>query len=200
MAGFRFNLPDAKPGLFQDTFSRINHRMAQAMQLSVAELSENIRLKVGQNISSAGRFSGRWIKAFTVDQFPKGVASDRYVLSLFFDKSIPYAHIFEFGGTITPKAGLFNRSGLLWIPLTFGNVPKGMTAQEFGASRGGLFRVNRKGGKSPLLLDIKDRRPRFFGVPSVTLRQRFHIRDIGRRETAKFEAIFARNVAVLAAR
>ncbi len=195
MAGFRFELPGLQPSLFSG-ITKFGDRMALAMQASVEELGANIHAKVGENIAQAGRFSRRWISAFTVDQIPHG-PSHTYTLSLFFDKSIPYAHIFEYGGTITPKAGLFNRSGLLWIPLTFGGVPKGMTAQEFGNSHGGLFRVNRKDGKSPLLLDIKDRRPRFFGVPSVTLRQRFHIRDIGRRETAKFEAIFARNLAAL---
>lgn len=211
MAGFHFNLPDAKKGLFRDAATRLRDRMARAMQLAVASLMAQIKQKGDADIKSSGNFSNRWTRAFTVSSLPPvRTPSDRYVISIFFNQTIPYAHIHEFGGTIRPKGGLGSLFGppLLWIPLSFGGVPKSlgpganagkMTAQEFGLQVSPLFRVNRK-GKAPLLLDIKSRRPRYFGVRQVTLRQRFHIRDITKKEVAEFQVTFRAAVAATVSR
>ena len=74
--------------------------------------------------------------------------------------------------------------------LSFAGVPKGMTAQEYGLRVSKLFRVNRKSG-APLLLDIKDRTPKYFGVPQVTIRPKFHIREISAQVMGRFGREFA---------
>lgn len=202
MAGFHFNFPDADKGFFTDFATQLRDRMARALQLSGAELMFNIKKKGDQDILSAGNFTTRWTKAFTVRSQPAITeTSDKYVISVFFNSSIPYGHIHEFGGTIKAKGTLFGPA-LLWIPLK-GQVPKSgggfglMTAQEFGGSVSPLFRVNRK-GKAPLLLDIKSRKPRYFGIAQVTLPPRFHIRQICQTEVDGMQALFSAAIAATA--
>lgn len=198
MAGFHFNLPDVPKRLFQTEADRLRDRIVRAIQLATGELMLNIKAKGDSDILGAGNFTRRWTDAFTVQAKPPiAESSDKYLISIFFNSTIPFAHIHEFGGTIKAKGTLFGPA-LLWIPLK-GAVPRSkgtgpnaglMTAQEFGASESPLFRVNRK-GKAPLLLDIKSRRPRYFGIASVTLPKRFHIRDISAREAGKFQRLFS---------
>lgn len=203
MAGFHFNLPDVEKRLFNKATDHLRDRFARSLQLSVGELMLNIKRAGDADILGSGNFSQRWTKAFTVESDPPiQKTSDKYTISVFFNSSIPYAHIHEFGGTITAKGTLFGPA-LLWIPLSFANVPQSgggpnagkMTAQEYGASVSPLFRVTRKSGKAPLLLDIKSRKPIYFGIRSVTLPQRFHIRDVCKNEVGNYQGLFSAAIA-----
>jgi hypothetical protein len=73
-------------------------------------------------------------------------------------------------------------------------MPKGMGAKQFGRTQGGLFRVNRKGGKSPLLLSIRDGEPKYFGIAQVRLRKRFHLREIARDVMRRFVDFYDANL------
>lgn len=197
-AGFSFSVPTAEARLFTSAFEKLRERMATAFQIAAAELQFNIKSEGNANIRGAGNFSSRWTDAFTVRCEPNiSQTSTKYTIDIFFNESIPYAHIHEFGGEIKPKNSLGSLFGppLLWIPLSFANVPKSgggsgkMTAQEYGASVSPLFRVNRQ-GKSPLLLSVKDRKPVYFGIKSVTIPQRFHIRDICAKNANDFGESF----------
>lgn len=204
MAGFMFNLPTAKRGLFRDATTKLKDRLARALQLSVHNFMANVKEKGDIDIRHSGKFSARWRRALIVDSIPRiQTQSDQYEVRVYFDSSIPYAHVHEFGATIRAKGTLFGPA-LLWIPLKFAKVPRSrgggknagrMTAQEYGNTVSRLFRVNRK-GKAPLLLDVKQGKPRYFGIPAVTLKQRFNLRDITKREFADFKATYA--AAVLA--
>lgn len=197
MAGFHLNIPTAEKGLFQNSAVNISDGLTRSFQLAVAELAFNIKKQGDVDISTAGNFSGRWTRAFTVRTTPLvTTTSDKYTIDVFF--TIPYAHIHEFGGVIKPKGGLGSLFGppMLWIPLSFANVPKSggenaglMTAQEYGLSVSSLFRVNRR-GKSPLLLDIKSRKPIYFGLSQSVIPKRFHIREICKRNVDAFQAQF----------
>jgi hypothetical protein len=90
----------------------------------------------------------------------------------------PGAMIFETGGTI-------HGSPLLWLPIS-GTDAEGVQASNYGDQ---LFSVNRKAGGVPLLFSIKDRAPKYFGVPSVTIPKKFHIGEIQERVMSNFTDI-----------
>lgn len=207
MAGFHFNMPTAEKGLFEQASTKLRDDLARSLQLAVAELAFNIKQQGDADISTAGNFSARWTRAFTVRSTPALTAttSDKYTLDVFF--TIPYAHIHEFGGVIKPKGNLGSLFGppMLWIPLSFAHVPKSggnspnaglMTAQEYGLQVSPLFRVNRK-GKAPLLLSMQTRKPIYFGLAKSTIPQRFHIRDICRRNVDVFKNTFSAAVVTM---
>lgn len=199
MAGFHLNIPTANLGLFNKASDKIRNAFSQALQVAVAELAFTIKSRGDEDILSAGKFTQRWTSSFTVLSTPKAtVTSDRYVLEVFF--TIPYAHIHEFGGVVKPKGNLGSLFGppLLWIPLSFANVPKSagtgpnagtMTAQEYGLSVAPLFRVNRKSG-APLLFDSISKKPKYFGLAQAIIPKRFHIRDICAKSVADFRTTF----------
>lgn len=123
-----------------------------------------IKRRGDTDISKAGKFSPRWPAAFMVDSTSNGPQAN---ISVGFSNAIPYANIHEFGGTIRGKP-------LLWIPLSFANVPKDTPARSFP---GGLFSVSRA-GRRPLLFSVLSKEPKYVGIEAVTLRPRFHIRSI----------------------
>lgn len=90
--------------------------------------------------------------------------------------------VHEKGATIRAK----NKSGLLWIPLSFAKDAKGIMARDFPDP---LFRVDRD-GKAPLLLSAADKKPKYFGVPSVKIPKRFRIFEIIREITRKVAGVY----------
>lgn len=174
--------------LFATDFEKTRERMVRSFGVSAFTMANKIKSRGDANIRGAGRFSARWTRAFQAQVTPNKIGATAYRIVMFF-RGIPYAHVHEFGALIRGKPSLFNRSGLLWIPLSFAHIPSGVTAQEFGTSHGGLFRVNRK-GKNPLLLSVRDKKPKYVGVASVRLRQRFRIREIVDAAAAEFSRDF----------
>jgi hypothetical protein len=132
----------------------------QATAFAAVATARTIRERGRQNIAAAGQFGARWQEGLNVDV---NTSSSPIVIEISHDQ--PGFRNFEFGGEVFGKP-------LLWIPLSFAD-PKAKAANF----PGGLFRVDRK-GKPPLLLSIKDRKPKFVGKTRVKVPQKFHVRDI----------------------
>lgn len=161
-----------------------------AVRKTMEQASVRIEKRAEADIMRAGKFSARWPAAFTVNT-RYGEASA--AMSVGFSREIPYAHVHEFGATIRGKP-------LLWIPLSFSDVPvigPGSTRMWARNYPGGLFRVTRPGRK-PLLFSKLDKKPKYVGVEHVTLKPRFHIRSIVanvvRTELAKMFAGYVKGV------
>ena len=56
--------------------------------------------------------------------------------------------------------------------------------------RSKLFSVNRKVGGPPLLFSMRDRSPKYFGIPSVEIPKKFHISEIQTRVMDNFADVF----------
>lgn len=82
--------------------------------------------------------------------------------------SSPYFWVHE-------KGALIKGNPLLWIPLSFADVPKGVYARNYP---GRLFRVDRISGGAPLLWDAADKQPKYAGVTQVNIKKSFHITEI----------------------
>lgn len=136
--------------------------MAKAIKLTTLDIAQSIEREGKRDIAGAGKFGRKWIEGFHVDVTPRSGALTNSVISVSHD--IPFAFIFETGGTIRGKP-------IMWVPLSFAKLRKD---EDF---TGGMFRVNRK-GKPPLLFSVIDKKPKFVGLARVFLRKRFHIRRI----------------------
>jgi hypothetical protein len=135
-------------------------KLLVAVHATTKAAAVEIKKRAEADILSAGKFSARWPNALqAVPEDDK----DQSTIKVFFDSSIPYAHVHEFGAVIRGKP-------LLWIPLPW-NAHK-VRARDFP---GQLFRVNRV-GKHPLLMSKEG--AQYVGVEQVILRPRFHIRSI----------------------
>jgi hypothetical protein len=167
-------------------------RMRGARQTAARNVQSVILNDGRADIKAGGNFGNRWTDAWTAQlDKPTAELGEQMVISTFFDGSKflagrrtgpNYAHVFEFGATIKAK----NASGFLWIPLSFANVPIDAWPRD---SANGYFMV-RRSGKAPLLLSLADKQPTFFGLPQVTLRPRFHLRDIGTKAAAQFKDFY----------
>lgn len=131
------------------------------------DVVEYVVPRARSDISSAGKFGARWVTGF------KGKVSQgggHYLVSFTMPTKPPMVHwkVFEYGAVIKGKP-------LLWIPLSFAKDAQGIRARDYP---GKLFRVNRKSGGAPLLLGGKPASPKYFGIPSVTIPKKFHLRSI----------------------
>lgn len=126
------------------------------------------------DIASAGAFGGRWI--FGLHVTTSGALPN---MRLSMTHDVNYAGIFETGGTI-------HGHPFLYIPIS-GTDAVGIRARDYG----GLFspaHPNRTG--KPLLFSIADKKPRYFGVESVTIPPKFHLRQDIKSVMANFRNIF----------
>ncbi len=100
-------------------------------------------------IAGSGRFGDRWIEGLHV-------TLDNMRISMSHD--IPYADIFETGGTITGHP-------LLWLPLGVGPAS-------------GERLVSAAHAKKPLMLSINDKLPKLFGTASVTIPKKWDLNGV----------------------
>lgn len=90
-----------------------------------------------------------------------------------------------------PRVGLFETGGkihgnpLMWIPLS-GTDAVGVLAKNFP---GGLYSATPP-GRRPLLFAVSDRKPRYFGIEEVQVKQRLHLREIQRDVMRDFQQLF----------
>ncbi len=143
---------------------------------AAANMAASMILIIGRlDIASAGNFETRWTDGLHVTVDGDGGSLGNIRISMTHD--IPYAGIFETGGTIYGNP-------LLWIPFSDTDAA-GIGARDYP----GL--VSARGDRPlPLLLSISDKLPRYFGVESVTIPQKFHLNSDIQSVMANFRAIF----------
>jgi hypothetical protein len=73
--------------------------------------------------------------------------------------------------------------------LEIGELRGGRSAAKFAETQGGLFSVQRQ-GKAPLLFSKQDQKPKFFGIESIHLRKRFHLKEAVQRVADRMQQIF----------
>lgn len=149
---------------FKAGVQRFKGKATAAIQHAAKAAAADIEEQGRKDIAAGGNFrSQRWQDGFKAKVSYQS-ASD---LSIRVTHDVPYWVVFEEGRVINGKP-------LLWIPLSFGQA-NGVRARDYP---GKLFRVDRA-GKNPLLMDANG--PQYVGVSSVTLRRRWHLRDIVKR-------------------
>jgi hypothetical protein len=178
---FVFSDPKAGPQ-WRAQMQRKIRRIARAATLGARDAAKDIEAQGRLKIGTVGRFGPRWQRGLHAEAFPKS----GFVINARIDvyHTEPGARVHEYGGLIQGKP-------LLWLPLTFANVKQ--RAAEYGKQHG-LFRVDRKGGKKPLLLSKRDRKPKFVGVSQVRIPARWGIRTISKDVMSRFAIYYSRNL------
>jgi len=169
-----------------DWLKAIRDRQKPVAEAAVASLREVASTSVQEgrkDIAAAGpNFRENWQKG--LQYRTKGAKKDE-APSLQAQATIYHrygiAGVFEHGATISGRP-------LLWIPTTRGGpAPKKSGKKLVSAT------INGK----PMLFDAGDhdrhRKPLYVGVPSVTIRKRFHITEIVKRNVKKMAEFFIRN-------
>lgn len=163
---------------WKENFEGTARDFDQAMKTAANMAASLIQAEVRGDISRAGNFGGDWLDAVQVETEDTSGGDMRITLTL--DK--PGATVFENGGTIQGHP-------LLWLPLSStGRIP----ARDYPDQ---LFSVN-VAGKPPLLFSVADHLPKYFGVPSVTIPKKFHIREICLSTMASFHTLLASQLKV----
>jgi len=145
---------------------RIKGKVHKAARGAAEEVVEYVVPRARDDISGAGRFGARWTSAFK-GAVTQGGGFIKIDFTMGGKPPVKYWRVFEHGAIIKGKP-------MLWIPLSFAKDAQGLRARDYP---GKLFRVNRV-GKAPLLATGDPFAPKYFGKESVTIPQKFHLRDI----------------------
>lgn len=155
---------------FKNSIDETRDRFDQAFSVAKNMIASMMKTRVSEDIRRAGNFGDKFLSGLSVE-----VDGDMITTTI----NSPGAGIFETGGTI-------HGAPLLWLPLS-GTDAEGIQASNYGDK---LFSVNRKTGGVPLLFSIKDRAPKYFGVPSVNIPKKFHIEEIQKAVMDDFKEVF----------
>jgi hypothetical protein len=176
--GVRLYLDSERAGpLFKRGVMRQGDRIRASARAASVNTAETIELKGRQDIERAGKFGSRWTEGLHAD-----VSEGGGNIRVNVHHDVPYWRVFEKGATIEGKP-------LLWIPLSFSDVPRGTWARDYPAP---LFRVDRKSGGAPLLFSIEDRQAKYVGKSSVTVPKKFHLTEIVADAARNFRDIYSR--------
>lgn len=180
---FRFNAADA---IRSAKIKRGKNRSdwAVAVTESMREVRDLLEVSGRNRLRRAGNFvSARWQQGLHVEVTPRTGALLNPFITVSHD--VKYSRIFEYGGVIKGKP-------LLWIPLGYTGLK--MRARDYGKRHGGLFRVDRKIDNLPLLLSIRDRKPKYFGKAEVTIKPKWGLRDATAQAGKRFGPILRRRL------
>lgn len=158
---------------FKQNLAGLGPRIEQAMTAAANMAASMIEQEAKQDIAEAGNFGGRWADGLHVNV--NGTGKN---ISISMVHDIPYAGIFEEGGTNVGKP-------LMWIGLS-GTDAEGVSVGSYGDQ---LFSAKSAKG-TPLLFSISDKRPKFFGVASITIPPKWHLREIQLRVMQNFRSYF----------
>jgi hypothetical protein len=175
MASFKITITNPGPQ-FKTQMAGLAQRLTKAIDTTMNMLQSMISDAAKADITGAGNFGQRWTDGLHVNL--EGAAPN---MRLYMTHDIPYASIFETGGTIQGNP-------YLWLPLS-GTDAEGIRASAFG---GGLFSAKypRRSGR-PLLFSITDKQPRYVGVPSVTIPKKFNLTEDVNTVMSNFRQVFS---------
>jgi hypothetical protein len=175
MAGFRIVISNPGPQFkakMAEYTARLNRTIDATMRMIQSMLSDAAKA----DIAGAGNFGSRWTDGLHVNL--EGAAPN---MRLSMTHDVSYAKIFETGGTIEGHP-------LLWLPLSNSDAVMVERASVFpGGVRGG--RGTRTG--TPLLFSVADGKPKYVGVPSVTIPRKFHLAEDVNNAVANFRQVFS---------
>jgi hypothetical protein len=154
---------------FKRSIDETAEKFDAAFSVALNMVASMMLKEMTADITGAGRFGDKYLQGVSVEVEGNTVTAT---------VDAPNAAIFETGGTISGNP-------LLWLPIS-GTDAEGIQASKYGDQ---LFSVNRKAGGVPLLFSVKDRAPKYFGVPSVTIPKKFHITEIMIKAMDDFPAI-----------
>lgn len=207
----------AVTGQFEKFVADAQNKVATAATGAINEAAAIIKREGRDNIAAAG-FSKRWQNTFKVNVYPdKGKTVSMHAALVAWHK-IPYAGIFEEGGTISG-------SPLLWLPLP--GVPKSingkhMSPKNFERFVGKLFRyktgttripllgsyvpIGSRGGQKITVASLKRGAtlakspgakvaavPVFFGISSVHINKRFDLKALFNRVNGQLASLYLKN-------
>lgn len=208
----------ASRGQFKRAMEEIYEPIAEAGTLAMVDAATIIKADGRSDIASAG-FGKRWQNTFRADVFPKRGFSAN-AAALIYHK-IPYADIFETGGMIRGKPIMW--IPLRDTPKKLGR--NRMTADVFRQQIGPLSYIKRPGGPpllagkvsmskraaasgaypKPTLGNLRKGAaglgtvrpvPLFVGADTVTLRDRFSLREIIERARRRLPELYLKNLKV----
>lgn len=161
---------------FKAGVERYKEKHYRAIQAAARRAALTIEKRGRAQMKGAGDFgSPRWQLGFRAFVSFASRANIRIRVT----HAVKYWRIFQFGGTIHGRP-------LLWIPLSFARDAIGVLARNFP---GRLFRVDRKGGKAPLLM-ADGGQPKYFGKASVRIPKKFRLIEIARDEQRRLGRYF----------
>ena len=165
---------------FAADFTNNGKIVRQAMNEAGAQIAEETQAKCRADIAQAGRFGPRWVNGLTSTSKESG---DGVEVVTTFEGEL--WRTFQTGKVVHGKP-------LLWIPLSFSDAAN-TRAKDYP---GELVRVDRAGGKAPLLISTSDHQPKYFGKESVTIPKKFHLieiaQDVGRGLADRYSTNFER--------
>ena len=196
-------------GAFKKALEEDRLKIAKAATAAVREAGETIQREGRRDIASAGFTSKRWQEGWRADMVsPKPGQPPTIDAAVLVRHRLAFASVFETGATIKGEP-------LLWLPIEQNLPPGRWSPRRYARDVGPLVSVNLP-GKRPMLfgkrvrfepgrarrramlgkIDVRERKPLFVGVPTVTLRRRFHIRDIVKRVVARLAEFYTKNMKV----
>lgn len=158
---------------FKQNLAGLGDRIEAAMTSAANMAASMIEDAAKADIAEAGNFGGRWVDGLHVAI--EGTAKNM-IISMTHD--IPYAGVFEEGGTNVGRP-------LMWIGIS-GTDAEGVSPSNYGDK---LFSAKSAAG-TPLLFSVADKRPKFFGTPSITISPKWHLREIQLRVMENFRTLF----------
>lgn len=154
-----------------------SERVIKSVQYAAERVRQDILVDGRKDIAAGGNFSSsRWQDGFQVKKSYKS----RVNIVLRVTHAVRYWRVFEYGARIRGRP-------LLWIPLSFARDAIGVLARNFP---GGLFRVNRKGGKAPLLLSRETGEVKYFGRESVRIPKKWHLKRVVYQRSRRLNRYF----------
>lgn len=184
MANLRLSFDGETAGRqFERSMRNKGNRVHKAIVAAAKEAREESLRRGRADIASAGRFGPRWTRGLkaTVDE-----GKNEINMNVTHDLPI----FWTFQQATNQKRLIIKGKPLLWIPLSFAKDAQGVRARDYP---GGLFRVDRKSGGAPLLLSIRDRKPKYFGKPFVVIPKKFHVIEIIREVAGKLGELYKRH-------